>query len=180
MGACFKEAKSRIMGCLGDLLEQSEDYFKLIENLLSDITNLNSNKETKEKESPDKDDFEKMKKVCSYLQFLSELPEFVNDDLLTLRQTLNEVKQNRSCLAVAKLIKQLSEIIEFLKKVYELFNDDDKEEERDDLEEQRLKLISEFLEKRGRKQEEFDRKVEEKMREIMFTGILLTLTSAGN
>ena len=134
MGICFQEAKSRIMGCIGDLLEQSEDIFKHIENLISEVANLISNKETKTKELPDKDDLKKMQKVCSYLQFLNESIEFVKDDLLTLRQTLNEVKQNRSCLSVTKLIKDLSKILEFLKTVYELFNDDNDKEE-DELEE---------------------------------------------
>lgn len=181
MGVCFQEAKSRIMGCIGDLLEQSEDFFKLIENSLSLITNLSSNKETQAKELPDKDDPQKMKKVCTYLQFLSELIEFVKDDLLTLRQTFNEVRQNRSCLTVTKLIRQLSSTLEFLKTVYELFNDDnDKEEETTELEERKFKLISDFLKEHGRNQEEFDRKVAEKMIEIMGIGIQLTLTSAGN
>lgn len=179
MGICFQEAKSRIMGCIGDLLEQSEDIFKHIENLISEVANLISNKETKTKELPDKDDLKKMQKVCSYLQFLNESIEFVKDDLLTLRQTLNEVKQNRSCLSVTKLIKDLSKILEFLKTVYELFNDDNDKEE-DELEEKRFKFISDFLEEHGRDQEEFYRKVAEKMEEIKNPGIQLTLTSAGN
>ena len=181
MGICFQEAKSRILGCIYKLLNRCDDFIKIIENKLPEFTNLISNKETKAKELLEKGDLKKIKKICSTLQFLIDLIEFVKNTLPTLRQTLNEVRQSQNCITAKKLFEQINEIREFVMTVNELFNDDDNEEEETtELEEQRLKLINELLEKIGSSQEEFERKVEEKMGEIAYAGIQLTLTSVGN
>ena len=123
-----------------------------------------SDKEAKAKESPVKDALDTMKKVCSALQFLTDLIDFVKDTLLTLKDTFLEVKNNPGIQSVKKLVDTLNDIVQFLKKVGKLFSDE--EEDTEDLEEQRLEVISEFLEKIGSNFEQFEAKVEAKIREL--------------
>ena len=165
LGSLAKKPSLGSLASLDNITDVCKKIIEQIEKVTSLLEKLLAEKEKEMQESIHTKNIKKVKESVEDIQFYNQLITFIPEKTKNLKEQIEDVKKKKDFQSARTLIKELKETEEFVKECVKRCKKK-KGEESEESKQKTQRFMNKFFTKNNINKEEFDKKVEAKIKEI--------------